>query len=102
HQENWAYIQENFRFLQHYLETYLPQCRLIKPEATYLAWVDCSGLGFNGKELEAFIKDKAKLWLDTGRIFGKESECFMRFVLACPRRTLAEALDRLRKAVEGR
>lgn len=101
HEANFAYIRENFNYLRAYLEEHIPQCKLIEPQATYLAWVDCTGFGLTGEELEDLIKNKAKLWLDTGRIFGASSECFMRFVLACPRVTLKEALDRLKKAVRS-
>lgn len=97
----WAYIQENFAFMQDYLAKYLPQLKLIKPEGTYFAWVDCSGLGLDNQQLKHLISYKAHLWLDSGDFFGADSWMFQRFVLACPRSTLKQALDQLREAVNA-
>ncbi|MGN0447103.1 MAG: MalY/PatB family protein [Acutalibacteraceae bacterium] len=93
------YIEENFRYLDAFLKENIPQIKLVKPEGTYLAWLDCSGLGLTAKELNDLIINKAKLWLDAGDIFGAIAEQFQRIVLACPRATLEECLRRLKKAV---
>ena len=61
-------------------------------------WLDCSGLGLDVKELESFVEDKAKLWVDFGIIFGKESGQFIRLNIACPRATLKQALTQLKAA----
>ena len=82
------YLLDNLNFLRDYLETNIPQIKLIEPEGTYLIWLDCSALGLEDKELEKFIVEKAKLWLDSGYIFGKEGEGFQRINIACPRETL--------------
>lgn len=71
------------------------------PEGTYFAWVDCSGLGLPRDALNDLILHQAGLWLDAGHIFGQDSGQFQRFVLACPRSTLQEALDRLARAVDS-
>lgn len=94
------YLLDNLNFLRDYLETNIPQIKLIEPEGTYLIWLDCSALGFEDKELEKFIVEKAKLWLDSGYIFGKEGECFQRINIACPRETLKKALEQLKVAVD--
>ena len=88
------YLLDNLNFLRDYLETNIPQIKLIEPEGTYLIWLDCSALGFEDKELEKFIVEKAKLWLDSGYIFGKEGEGFQRINIACPRETLKKALEK--------
>jgi cystathionine beta-lyase len=75
--------------------------RLVEPEGTYFAWLDCSGLGLSKEELGELILGKAKLWLDSGAIFGQCAEQFQRVVLACPRKTLEEAMRRLKKAVDS-
>ena len=49
---------------------------------------------------EKFIVEKAKLWLDSGYIFGKEGEGFQRINIACPRETLKKALEQLKEAVD--
>ena len=92
------YLKENLDFVRTYLKENLPQIKLVEPEGTYLVWLDCREFGLNGEELEQFIVQKAKLWLDDGAIFGKAGEGFERVNIACPRTTLKAALDRLKKA----
>ena len=92
------YLKGNLDFIRNYLKENIPQIKLIEPEGTYLVWLDCRELGLSEKELEQFIAQKAKLWLDDGVIFGKAGEGFERVNIACPRATLKEALERLKKA----
>lgn len=96
------YLRANLSYLREFLAANLPELRLVEPEGTYFAWVDCSGLGLSRQELDRLIEEKAKLWLDAGHMFGEESEQFQRIVLACPRKTLERALDRLERAVHGK
>ena len=93
------YLRGNVDFMRGYLRDDLPMLRLIEPEGTYLAWVDFSALKLTPGALHDLVADKARLWLDDGHIFGSEGAQFQRFVLACPRATLREALDRLRDAI---
>lgn len=95
------YLKGNLDFTRTYLEQNLPQIKLIEPEGTYLIWLDCRGLGLPEEELENLIVHKAKLWLDSGAIFGKAGEGFERINIACPRSILKEALERLKKAVKN-
>ena len=97
-----AYLRENLDFLRQFLQEKLPELRLIEPQGTYFAWVDCSALGLNDKELDRFLLEKAKLWLDGGSMFGPEGSGFQRFVLACTRKTLREALGQLEAAIRSR
>ena len=94
------YLRGNLDFLRDFLAQRLPQIRLVEPEGTYFAWLDCSGLGLNCEELNDLVTNKAKLWLDAGHIFGGQADLFQRVVLACPRATVQEALVRLEKAVK--
>ncbi len=94
-----AYIDSNFRFMKNYLLTELPQLQMIEPQGTYLAWVDCRALGMDASQLETFMKEKARLLLDEGVIFGQAGAGFERFNVACPRSVLKQALDQLRDAV---
>lgn len=95
------YLRSNLDFLRGFLKERIPEIRLVEPEGTYFAWLDCSALGLDCKELNELVINKARLWLDAGHIFGKDSELFQRVVLACTRKTLAEALERLEGAVRG-
>lgn len=94
-----AYLLENLAFLRSFLRERLPQIRLVEPEGTYFAWLDCSGLHLSCSDLNDLIIQKAKLWLDAGTIFGQHSGQFQRIVLACPRSVLAQALEQLEEAV---
>lgn len=96
-----SYIKGNFDYLRSFLEENLPEIKLIEPEGTYLAWLDCSGLGLSAEELNDLIINKAKLWLDAGDIFGKASEQYQRIVMACPGATLEKAMNQLKKAIKG-
>ena len=92
------YLRSNLDFLRDFLAQNIPQIKLVEPEGTYFAWLDCSGLGLNRKELNDLIINGAKLWLDAGHIFGKNAGQFQRIVLACPRATLEQALLQLKAA----
>ena len=94
-----AYLRGNLDFLRACLESELPQIRLVEPEGTYFAWLDCSGLGLDKARLNDLVTNRARLWLDAGHIFGGGSSQFQRMVLACPRSTLQQALEQLRQAV---
>ena len=96
-----AYMRGNLDFLRDYLREHLPQIRLVEPEGTYFAWLDCSDLGLDKAALNDLVVNRAKLWLDAGHIFGKHAWPFQRVVLACPRATLAQALEQLRQAAEA-
>jgi cystathionine beta-lyase len=96
-----AYMQGNLDFLRDFLAKNLPEMKLVEPEGTYFAWLDCSGLGLSKRELNDLVVNRAKLWLDAGHIFGGGAEQFQRVVLACPRRTLEQALTQLEQAVRG-
>lgn len=102
--EDWleqalAYIQGNMDYLAEFLGENLPQIPLIKPDATYLAWLDCRALSLNQDQLEDLMLNKAGLFLDEGYIFGEEGAGFERINVACPRSILEDALHRLMEAI---
>lgn len=88
------YLAANLAFTREFLRERLPGVRLIEPEGTYLVWLDCRGLGLTHEELDRRILHKAKLWLDSGAIFGTAGEGFQRINIACPRSVLKFALER--------
>ncbi len=76
---------------------------LVEPEGTYLAWLDCRGLGFTGAdELRDFMRAKARVYFDEGALFGVEGEGFERVNLACPPSMLADVLERMHAALANR
>lgn len=104
--EDWyvavkKYLQENLAFVRDYLAQKLPQIKLVEPEGTYLVWLDFRELDLCERDLEDLIVNKAKLWLDSGAIFGKVGQGFERINIATTRNVLKEALDRIKKAVEA-
>ena len=90
-----AYIEANIERTVSYLNTNEPRIRAYKPEATYLVWIDCHGLGVTDHELNHAITNNAKVWLDAGRIFGKEGECFERINVCTSWAYLESGLSRL-------
>lgn len=95
------YLEENLNVLVEYFEKYIPSIKVIRPEATYLAWLDCRDLPVNLDKLNEFFADKAGVWLNDGITFGKEGYGFVRINFACPRAVLLEGLSRIKKAVES-
>ncbi|GHV19926.1 cystathionine beta-lyase [Planctomycetales bacterium] len=93
------YLVANRDFMRDFLRRELPVVKMTPLEGTYLTWVDCRPLGFSHRELNDRIIQRGKLWLDDGLIFGKSGAGFQRFNIACPRATLAEALNRFAGAL---
>lgn len=96
-----AYISSNLEYLKEFISHKLPQIKIIEPEGTYLVWLDFRDLGLSNTELEDFITNKARLWLDNGEIFGKLGEGFQRINIACPKCTLKKALNQLKNATKS-
>ena len=96
-----AYLHENLLFVKSFLKEQMPEVKLIEPEGTYLLWLDFRGLSLNEEQLEELIVKKAKLWLDSGRMFGPDGTGFERINIACPRSVLCRAMKQLRDAVQG-
>ena len=96
-----VYLRANLDFLRGFLAEHIPEIKLVEPEGTYFAWLDCSGLGLCRRDLNDLIVRQARLWLDAGHIFGVNAGQFQRVVLACPRATLEQALLRLKSAVRA-
>jgi cystathionine beta-lyase len=93
------YLKENLDFVREYIRKEMPEIKLIEPEGTYLIWLDFRNLGLKEAELEDLIVNKAKLWLDSGAIFGTVGEGFERINIATSRKVLEEALNRIRTSL---
>jgi cystathionine beta-lyase len=93
-----SYMTANRDFMVEYMQENLPEIHLTVPNATYLAWLDCNPLlesgRISGSPFEYFLNE-AKVALNDGSEFGPGGEGFVRLNFACPRSTLAEALDRM-------
>lgn len=94
------YIESNRDYVISYINECIPEIKVVKPEGTYLVWLDCAKLKMKSHELHDFFMKKAKVWFDEGYIFGCGGENFERMNIACPRSTIEEALSRIEKAVK--
>ncbi|WP_018751174.1 MalY/PatB family protein [Paenibacillus sanguinis] len=95
------YLSGNLAYLLDYFARYIPEIMPIRPEATYLVWLDCRALQMDQPELLSFMEKQAKLGLNDGASFGQEGIGFVRMNIGCPKQVLVEALKRLEKAVSG-
>lgn len=89
------YVADNIKFLKEYVKEHLSAVTVVEQEATYLVWLDFRGLGLDADELDRRIIHQAKLWLDSGKIFGPSGKGFQRINVACPRSVLEDALKKL-------
>lgn len=92
------YLTANRDFLVDYVTQYMPDVRVTKPEATYLAWLDFSQLKLKQSPFDFFMK-KAKVGLSDGKIFGAGGEGHIRLNFGTSRRILEQGLERMRKAL---
>ena len=94
-----AYIWDNIKFIQTYVDNNLKGVTMTKQEGTYLVWLDFNKTDIPPEEVDRRILYEAKLWLDSGAIFGKAGEGYQRINAACPRSILEDALDRIRRVI---
>jgi len=97
--EMLAYVKANIDFARDFLAHTTTKIRFIQPEGTYLALLDCRGLGLTQKELDEFFLRRAGVYFEPGPTYGEELEGFERINLGCPRSILAEALHRIESAL---
>ena len=93
-----AYIQGNIDYVDAFLKSHAPKIKAIRPEASFLVWLDCREMGLSQEALVDFFVDKAHLALNDGTSFGKEGEGFMRLNVASPRSVLEQAMKQLAEA----
>lgn len=96
-----AYIQGNIDYVDAFTKQHTPKIKVIRPQASYLVWLDCRDMGLSQEALNDFFVDKAHLALNDGISFGKEGEGFMRLNVASPRSVLEQAMNQLAEAYRG-
>jgi cystathionine beta-lyase len=94
------YLEKNRDFTIDFIKENIPELKVIKPEATYLLWIDCSSLKIDSEELAQKLIKLAKLRIASGVTYGKNGKEFIRINIACPREVLKEGLNRLQKGIE--
>lgn len=105
HGEEWldemlAYVQDNIDFVGDYVSCNIPNVKVVKPEASFLVWLDFTALGLEQKELMDLLLNEAHVALNDGSMFGRQGVGFMRLNVGTPRSVLKDALDHIAAAVE--
>ncbi len=107
HGESWLddmiqYVAGNMDYAIRYLDEHLSEVKPLRPEGTYLLWIDCRGLGLDVNGLKELMFRKAKVAFTEGSVFGTEGEGWLRINLACPRSIVEEALGAFCSAAKAR
>lgn len=103
HGDEWleqmlVYLLDNFQLLDDFFKNRLPKVKVMKPEATYLVWLDFTAYGMNDTKLLKFVVEQAGVGLNNGGKFGTGGDGWLRINIGCPRSILKEALESLGKA----
>ncbi len=96
------YIKGNYEYFKAFMGEKFPKVKITELEGTYLVWFDCTSWGMTDAEMKGFLTDECMLYLDNGIEFGEAGSGFQRINIACPRKTLADALDRLYEGARKR
>ncbi|WDV46809.1 pyridoxal phosphate-dependent aminotransferase [Clostridiaceae bacterium M8S5] len=104
HGEEWLenvleYLESNVEFIDEFIKANIPNVTFIKPEGTYLGWLDFRNITEDINKLDNILINKAKVALDSGHWFGEGGEGFARINFACPREILESAMTRIQKAI---
>ena len=94
------YVEENIAFLDKYLKENMPKISFIRPQASYLVFLDARELGMPQERLVEFFLKEAKVAMNDGTMFGQEGAGFMRMNLGCPRAMLLQALEQIKAAYD--
>jgi len=96
-----GYLEGNLEITMDSFARRIPRIKVIKSQGTYLVWLDCRELGMDNAALRTFMREKAKIGLDDGFLFGVAGSGFQRMNIACPRAILHTALGRMETAVNS-
>ena len=96
------HLKRNFDLLKELCEEYPEYVKLVPSEATYLAWIDCKGLGFKDKQLRSFFVSDAKLGLNAGISFGREGSGFMRLNFAVSSAKMLKVIENFKFALDNK
>lgn len=94
-----AYIEGNIDFVADFVAAEIPGVKVVKPQASYLVWLDFSGLGLSHEQVSDLVLNKARLAMNDGAMFGVEGEQHMRMNVGMPRSVVKQAMLQLKEAV---
>ena len=98
-QQMLEYVEDNIRFIEDFCKENIPQIKLLRPQASFLVWLDCRGLGLSHDELNDLFVNKAGLALNDGEMFNPGGEGFMRLNVGTSRTILKKAMSQLLAAL---
>lgn len=98
--EMLQYISDNVDFVDSYCREHIPAIKVVRPDASFLVWLDCRELGLDPEALARLFVEDARLALNTGTTFGAPG--YMRLNIGTPRAILEEALSRLSTAIANK
>ena len=90
-----AYIQGNIDYVDAFTREHTPKIKVIRPQASFLVWLDCRGLGLPHEELTDLFVNRACLALNDGDMFSPGGNGFMRLNVGTSRSTLEKAMNQL-------
>ena len=96
-----GYLEMNIDYIEEYLSSHIPQITMVKPQGTYLVWLDFRKLGLENGQLTDLLINESHLGFSDGILFGEEGRGFYRFNIACPRATIEKALINLKGTIEN-
>lgn len=95
------YVEGNVDFVIDWCARNIPEIKPLRPQASFLVWLDCRGLNLPQNELVDLFVNKARLALNDGAMFGPGGEGFMRLNVGTPRSVLREALTRIQNVINS-
>lgn len=94
-----SYVEDNIRYVEDFCRENIPGVSALRPDASFLVWLDCRELGLSHDELVDLFVNKACVALNDGEMFGKEGAGMMRLNVAAPRATMEKVMNRIKNAV---
>ena len=103
--EDWLeelilHIDGNMQYVVDFIAEKLPEIKVVKPEGTYLMWLDFNGTKIPQDKIQEFLINEAKVAMNDGGSFGSNGKGFARMNVACPRYMVEEAMERIEKALK--
>lgn len=104
--ENWLeqlieHIDGNMQYVIDFINERLPMVKTVKPEGTYLMWLDFNNIGIAQDKIQEFLINEAKVAMNDGGTFGENGKGFARMNVACPRYMVEEAMEQIEKAIKN-
>ncbi|OOB80140.1 MAG: aminotransferase [Epulopiscium sp. Nuni2H_MBin003] len=98
--ESWvvevnAVIDKNIEFIDNFIKKKLPKIKFVKPQGTYLVWLNFSQYGIDITQLLEIISEESHVILENGALFGECGKNFIRVNVACPYSVVVAVMNRL-------